>query len=819
MTYGPPARNLFNLHAKGGFWTIQYLLASGDPRALELARRGIYSMVKSEYKKRTDPWGNCWVLSYKLVTLCEYYLLTGDSAVLPAIRFHADQLSLNQYPMGTWGHGAPSGYGPINNVGLVCFIGLILARECGVHVDHEVMCRAIRFFGKFCGTNFPYGEGSPGGRSGRMDNGMNSSAAVAFHLLGEEQMARRWATSVCYMWMGRERGHAEGIFNFVWGPLGAVHAPRDEFHMFMNNMLWYYELMRTRDGGFVFSRYGSAGGGRFRYPAGSTPAIGLFLYLPQRKLRILGAPKSPFSHPVPDGLELAVRMLREKKWKELKVELSRLRQSTDARQKKYAGDLEAVYGRMEESVEFALGLIRQNIEGRKQATAEEQLNALKKLLGEERPAMARLRESLSKEPKDTKTAGQPAASHPEWMVYRKLGPRTPIAWQTVLPLAADSKQPYRYFSGEGGASPGSGQWWEPDAGEDGWKVQTGPLPDKGQKQYWLRRTFQSKDEGFQFLRILMAGEGSAEIYLNGYRIADDTGRPGRGSKTKVRVIDLGDLAGGAVRSGKNVLAAHLTNGAADIGLEAGPQKVDIGALRKGLASYWKFDEGQGSAFSSLLPKKIDGLARTDVQWPRGKFGTAVRALRSQKKGKGFQGLLFPDTGKTGQPLRPHAGLTISMWFRPEPIHYNTISFSKEPRNGRAGWRIEMTKGALKFSARTVSGLRVMAEASLPEENRVPTPFGGLDHWAVAHDGNRDRILIFCNGQKLAESKLDSSFAKASKQILGSGRAAGNKEAEELDLLEDEVGEENGEETSQEVDPHSIEPTRTPLSMTAPRAVV
>ncbi|MDP6361389.1 MAG: hypothetical protein QF473_40135, partial [Planctomycetota bacterium] len=63
------------------------------------------------------------------------------------------------------------------------------------------------------------------------------------------------------------------------------------------------------------------------------------------------------------------------------------------------------------------------------------------------------------------------------------------------------------------------------------------------------------------------------------------------------------------------------------------------------------------------------------------------------------------------------------------------------------------------------------------------------------------------------------FAKASKQILGSGRAAGNKEAEELDLLEDEVGEENGEETSQEVDPHSIEPTRTPLSMTAPRAVV
>ena len=44
-------------------------------------------------------------------------------------------------------------------------------------------------------------------RTGRMDNGMNGMSAMVFHLLGEEEMAKRWARSVCYMWMGRERGH------------------------------------------------------------------------------------------------------------------------------------------------------------------------------------------------------------------------------------------------------------------------------------------------------------------------------------------------------------------------------------------------------------------------------------------------------------------------------------------------------------------------------------------------------------------------------------------------------------------------------------
>jgi hypothetical protein len=230
--------------------------------------------------------GRSWLAGYELINVAEYYLLTKDATVLPRIKYLARILEKIQFPSGGWSHGKPPGYGEINNAGLACFIGLILARECHAKGDAAKFAKSIRYFGRYCGTNFPYGLGVPGGRSGRMDNGMHGMAAIAFHLLGEDGMAERWARPLCYMWMGRERGHAEGIFSPTWGNIGVSFAPKPEFNMFMKHMLWYYEICRTPEGGLTFLR-----GTRFPYPGGVTPAMGLFLYLPERRLRILGAPK------------------------------------------------------------------------------------------------------------------------------------------------------------------------------------------------------------------------------------------------------------------------------------------------------------------------------------------------------------------------------------------------------------------------------------------------------------------------------------------------------------------------------------------------
>ncbi len=287
MEKGPERHRLTGMHHKGGFWTPLFLMASGDKAAMARVKEFMHATTKpaSEYPV-TVTGGRSWLAGYELINVAEYYLLTRDEVVIPRIRYLVRVLEKIQFPSGSWSHGSPPGYGEINNAGLACFIGMILARECGPKGDPAKFARSIRFFGKFCGTNFPYGLGTPGGRSGRMDNGMHGMAAIAFNLLGETEMAQRWARPLCYMWMGRERGHAEGLFSPAWGSIGVSIAPKEEFHMFMKHMLWYYEICRTPEGGLTFMR-----GTRFPYPGGETPALGLFMYLPERRLRILGAPR------------------------------------------------------------------------------------------------------------------------------------------------------------------------------------------------------------------------------------------------------------------------------------------------------------------------------------------------------------------------------------------------------------------------------------------------------------------------------------------------------------------------------------------------
>ena len=393
------------------FWTPTFLMACGDEAAFELARRHLCAGLKDQYEESTG--SSTWVGGPRLMNLCEYYLLTGDSSILPAIRHQAEGLSWAQFRSGSWTHGggkgpntlapgtAGGGYGEVNCAGMGAFVGLCIARQCGVEPFPHTLPRSIRFFGKFCGSNFPYGLGSPDGqRTGRMDNGMNSTAAVAFHLLGEHEMADRWARSACYMWMGRERGHAEGIFSQVWGPIGPALAPREEFHAFMNHMRWAYEMGRARDGSLTFMR-----GSRWT-DANMTAAVGLFLCLPERRLQILGG-DSVFAQRPPEGLEKAAQLYEDKKWAELRTFLNAyIKTSAPADRLTYARKLLAAHDRLETHATATLKIIRKTIADGMPATAQTQLDLLARMLGEERPEAAELRKSLGegarKDPKPVK---------------------------------------------------------------------------------------------------------------------------------------------------------------------------------------------------------------------------------------------------------------------------------------------------------------------------------------------------------------------------------------------------------------------------------
>lgn len=255
-----------------------FLMGCGDKHAL--------AHVRDRMRKTTAPSkiDNNWAPAYKLVSLCEYYLLTGDKAVLPAIRGYARGLEKNQLGTGGWGHGPNFGYGYMNQVGQVVLIGLALARECGVEIDPVVFSKGVGQLTRFIGTYGAYGDHPPGvskyaGVTGG-DNGKLSAHATLFHVLGESAIARRSARRACYQYRTRTAGHAERIFAIGWSSVGPGLAPRPEYTMYANNMLWYYELARQRDGSLRNLAYT-----RYRR---NTAAVGMTFTLAEKRLRITG---------------------------------------------------------------------------------------------------------------------------------------------------------------------------------------------------------------------------------------------------------------------------------------------------------------------------------------------------------------------------------------------------------------------------------------------------------------------------------------------------------------------------------------------------
>ena len=113
-----------------------------------------------------------WYWGYNLISMSEYYLLTGDKSVLPAIEAYATTLALGQDSGGIWGHrlatkkrnGRLPGYAQINQPSLTSFMGMLMAQKCGI--KNPVLDRGIEkthaFYASFIGKGaFNYGVHGP----------------------------------------------------------------------------------------------------------------------------------------------------------------------------------------------------------------------------------------------------------------------------------------------------------------------------------------------------------------------------------------------------------------------------------------------------------------------------------------------------------------------------------------------------------------------------------------------------------------------------------------------------------------------------------
>jgi hypothetical protein len=288
------------------------LMAAGNPdylpRVRELARKMAPPTLKLELKAGMVVWD--W--GYRNLFLCEYYLLTGDKEVLPAITEYTVSLAKGQSMYGTFGHGiappTPEGklhgsippYGPVNSAGLVGNLAIVMGKKCGVK-DPEIdpaIGRASRFFGYFVDKGaIPYGEHMPW--PNHENNGKNAMAAMLFALQGNRvRETQYFAKMVTASYQNREYGHTGQGFSYLWVALGANTGGPAAAAAFFKESSWHLDLVRRCDGSFTYDggeQYGPGKTddntyyGKSSYSGLSPTATYVLTYsLPLKKLCITG---------------------------------------------------------------------------------------------------------------------------------------------------------------------------------------------------------------------------------------------------------------------------------------------------------------------------------------------------------------------------------------------------------------------------------------------------------------------------------------------------------------------------------------------------
>jgi len=275
-----------------------FLLSTEAEGDLEVVRKYLKSTTHKLPEQRPM---HTWIYAYRGLLLAEYYLRTGEDFVLPELKAIALAAKTNQ-AAGGWGHNGNVGHGYVqggllNQIGTIVLIVVNLSRECGLDVDERTRARGVRLFTRFAGRgNCPYGDHRPYG--GPASNGKNSSLACALSLLDAphyRRAAQMLSRQEMMSYGSFDNGHTGGGFNVIWRPMGGVHVAKEhqgEYQRHMNELAWFYDLSRQRDGSFLM-------------PADSTKSpryatvdysVGLALAYtaPRRTLRITG--KKPGRH-------------------------------------------------------------------------------------------------------------------------------------------------------------------------------------------------------------------------------------------------------------------------------------------------------------------------------------------------------------------------------------------------------------------------------------------------------------------------------------------------------------------------------------------
>lgn len=292
------------------------LLAAGNPAHQAKVQTDARALIPSAatmaaMKSNVRDTASTWERGHVLIVLTEYYLATNDAMVLPAIEAYAVNIAKNQSLFGTVGHiyaektasggnNGPMGgvYGVVNSTGMPCFLGLLLAKECGL-TNPEIapaIERTSRFFAYYTGKGaIPYGEHEPYYQA-HESNGKCGLSSLAFSLqanrIAEGKFFAKMATASADE---RENGHTGAFFNYLWAPLGANSGGEAAAAAFFSKVSWHYDLARRWNGAFVYDNLNGEGpvnGSEYNDFRMSTVAL-LTYAMPLRRLHITGRNQNP----------------------------------------------------------------------------------------------------------------------------------------------------------------------------------------------------------------------------------------------------------------------------------------------------------------------------------------------------------------------------------------------------------------------------------------------------------------------------------------------------------------------------------------------
>lgn len=519
-----------------------FLLAAGSPEHQGLVRSRIYNIMQ-----RRDSVN--WYLGYNSTLLAEYYLATGDKTVLPHLEKIIERIVVNQikdtkYNKGRIGgwygrDGQDRSYPTMPNAGLACLLGMTLAKEAGVHVDETAYKLAIKHFrnkGADVGLII-YGDAyrdrprpiDPAEMlAGQLstDNGKVGVCAVIFDLIDDAKTSYICSQISTHSYNNTFEGHGGNFWNNFWSPLGANVHGKEAFMHFWRGHRWYRELNRMFDGSLIVAEVGRWGGGH-----------GLPLVIPRKRLRILGAPVSPFAVNAPEMLKPAVTAYQARDYAGcLKLVNEMLATGTVGKSDLPTVDKLAQAARdVQASIDCDFDKMEALIKEGRMAEASADLAQLKTIVAEDNVRLSTIVKGLKGPARDNdkKLYGQEQKSKVVATKPKQKAVENKRDWKclvTEIPVGKDKslgKVPaeeanmWRIKVVESACQAPAG-WVDPRFDDSGWKETNLPISWRMYHTSLLRTKFNVEDKN-TFDQLRMRGwffrQQGIEVYLNGELVA------------------------------------------------------------------------------------------------------------------------------------------------------------------------------------------------------------------------------------------------------------------------------------------------------------